>query len=41
MFILYIVICDDKCYANNGECVGHGKCKCPEEKFGVNCEKSK
>ncbi|XP_060598570.1 uncharacterized protein LOC132752268 [Ruditapes philippinarum] len=31
------VICDDKCYANNGECVGPGKCKCPEGKFGNNC----
>ncbi|XP_060582501.1 uncharacterized protein LOC132738907 isoform X2 [Ruditapes philippinarum] len=34
------VVCDDECYVNNGECVGPRKCKCPEWKFGTNCELS-
>ncbi|XP_053377396.1 versican core protein-like isoform X2 [Mercenaria mercenaria] len=32
------VICDDKCYENGGKCVGPGKCKCPENRHGSNCE---
>ncbi|XP_053380074.1 sushi, von Willebrand factor type A, EGF and pentraxin domain-containing protein 1-like [Mercenaria mercenaria] len=31
-------ICDDTCFGNGGECTGPGRCSCPAERFGLNCE---